>query len=77
MVELQCFAGSGAAITAMSMVGKIFVTAAWQITTVWQGELFPTTHRVTLSTLTSIVGRVGIVIAPLLVDLVRTKVIIM
>lgn len=56
----------------MSMVGKIFVTAAWQIIIIWQGELFPTTHRGTLQGLTSVIGRVGLVIAPLLLDLVRT-----
>lgn len=56
----------------MSMLGKIFVTAAWQVIIVWQGELFPTTHRVTLTSLTSIIGRIGTIIAPLLLDLVRT-----
>jgi len=61
------------AITALSVVGKFCISAAWQIIFVWQSEVYPTTHRCMLTSLNGVVGRIGTVLAPYMVDLVSTK----
>ncbi|KAF6033627.1 hypothetical protein EB796_008070 [Bugula neritina] len=57
------------AITALSVVGKFCISAAWQIIFVWQSEVYPTTHRCMLTSLNGVVGRIGTVLAPYMVDL--------
>ena len=55
----------------MSMLGKICVTAAWQMIIVWENEIYPTTHRCMLVAMNAVIGRVGSVLAPFLLDLVK------
>lgn len=58
------------AITVLAFVGKFFVSGAWQILFIWANELYPTTQRCLLSCLNGIVGRIGTVLAPIMLDLV-------
>lgn len=58
------------ASTIMSMVGKMFIVAAWQMIIVWSGEIFPTTYRCMLSAMIALAGRIGSVVAPVFLDLV-------
>lgn len=62
--------GSAGAVTAMGMIGKMFIVMAWQIIIVWSSEIFPTTQRCILSSGIGMFGRVGSVLAPLCLDLV-------
>ena len=52
------------------MIGKLFIVAAWQIIIVWSGEIFPTTQRCMLSSVVTLMGRIGGVLAPVCLDLV-------
>ncbi|XP_067951889.1 solute carrier family 22 member 15-like [Watersipora subatra] len=65
------FAAAGLAVTSLSMLGKLFITAAWQIIIIWETELYPTTHRCILSALNSLVGRGGAILAPFILDMDR------
>lgn len=58
-------------VTALSMMGKFSISAAWQCIIVWATEIYPTSMRCTLSCANSIIGKLGSVFAPFLVDLVR------
>lgn len=58
------------AVTVLSVIGKFFISASWQVVLVWQTEVYPTTLRCTLSALSGVVGRIGMVTAPYMVDLV-------
>ena len=72
MTKIQPFyVEEGKAIAAMSMLGKICVTAAWQMIIVWENEIYPTTHRCMLVAMNAVIGRVGSVLAPFLLDLVN------
>lgn len=52
------------------MVGRLCLSAAWQVLYVWCVELFPTTIRVTMLQVTLISGHIGSMIGPLTADLV-------
>ena len=69
-LNICIFVDADTALIAMSLLGKTFTTATWQIIKVWGCELYPTTHRCSLSSLNFLTGRVGGVLAPLLLDLV-------
>ncbi|KAF6021135.1 hypothetical protein EB796_020557 [Bugula neritina] len=56
-------------VTAMSMVGKLCITSAWQIIIIWSSELYPTTHRCTLLALNTVISKVGSVLAPFILQL--------
>ena len=58
------------AVTVLSIIGKFFISAAWNVIMVWQTEVYPTTLRCTLSAMNGVVGRIGTVTAPYMVDLV-------
>lgn len=58
------------AVTILSFIGKFCISAAWQIMLIWQTEIYPTTQRCMLSALNGVIGRVGTVAAPYMVDFV-------
>ena len=70
MIPLYLVVTETVAISILSFIGKFCISAAWQIIIVWQTEVYPTTLRCTLSALNGVVGRIGLVTAPYMVDLV-------
>ena len=53
------------------MVGRLFISAAWQVLYVWCLELFPTSVRVTMLQGTLASGHIGSTAGALMADLVR------
>lgn len=68
--DRSIYIGGKIYVTVLSLVGKFAISAAWQCIIVWGNELYPTTLRCTLSSINSVVGKIGSVIAPFLIDLV-------
>lgn len=60
------------AITVLSMIGKFAVSAAWQCVIVWGSELAPTSIRCTTVAINNLSGKIGSVLAPLMIDLVSS-----
>ena len=55
------------------MIGRLSVSASWQILYLWTIELLPTTVRATVLATCMLVGRLGGSVAPIIYDLVRSK----
>ncbi|XP_067930981.1 solute carrier family 22 member 13-like [Watersipora subatra] len=68
-ILLMKYAADSVAITILSFTGKFCISAAWQIILIWHTEVYPTTYRCTLTVLNGVVGRIGIVSAPYMVDM--------
>lgn len=68
--EFLLFEDNGAATAAFAYLGKFFVSASWQILFIWGTELYPTNYRCMLTCLNGIVGRIGTILAPIMLDLV-------
>ena len=58
------------AIVTLTMIGRLCLSAAWQVMYVWVVELFPTTIRVTMIQVTLFFGHIGSMTGPLTADLV-------
>ena len=58
-------------IVTLTMIGRLCISASWQVLYVWCVELFPTTVRVIMVQTTMFAGKIGNTIGPLIRDLVR------
>ena len=60
---------------ALNITGKFGMTMGFCIIYIWSAEVYPTSLRTTLMGMSSMMGRVGSIIAPFIADLVsvRTK----
>lgn len=61
------------AIITLTMLGRLCISAAWQVLYVWSLELFPTSVRVFMVQATMLSGRIGSTIGPLIKDLVSSN----
>jgi len=52
------------------MVGKLAITVVFSFDYFWSSEVFPTTLRATLVGLCSLFARIGVILSPIIVDLV-------
>ena len=57
-------------IVTLTMVGRLCISASWQVLYVWCVELFPTTVRVIMLQSTLIAGKIGNTVGSLVKDLV-------
>jgi len=62
----------GYVLVAIAMVGKLAITVVFSFDYFWSSEVFPTTLRATLVGLCSLFARIGVILSPIIVDLVIT-----
>ena len=60
-------------IVALNIVGKFGMTMGYVIIYIWSAEIFPTSLRTSLMGISSMVGRVGQILAPFIADIVSFR----
>ena len=56
-------------VTVLALLGKLGVSAGWQIIFLWESELYPTEVRLQGIGFTAITSRIGGIIAPYILDI--------
>ena len=76
--SLPIFTGYDASVVntwlvALNIVGKFGITMGFAIIYIWSAEIFPTSLRTSLMGISSMVGRVGQILAPFIADIVSFR----
>ena len=76
--SLPIFTGYDASVVntwlvALNIVGKFGMTMGFAIIYIWSAEIFPTSLRTSLMGISSMVGRVGQILAPFIADIVSFR----